>query len=159
MSNTLSFKPTMDIIIFVVFFLLFLWKGMRCPDKIIWCLLGWLVGFLTSSSTTRLYRGRAPRQSVWQFYVLPHMRQSWETMTSVSAGHIILTPTQPATMQKYYPAAQIISSLQLQWMAKLVSLGLDDMLYILCFPLIGTKKRISTSYRWRFCVCLGAEPK
>ena len=58
-------------------------------------LVGWLVGFLTSSSTTRLYRGRAPRQSVWQFYVRPHMRQSWETMTSVSAGHIILTPTQP----------------------------------------------------------------
>ena len=29
------------------------------------------------------------------FYVLPHTRQSWETMTSVSAGHIILTPTQP----------------------------------------------------------------
>ena len=51
-----------------------------------------LFGFLTSSSTTRLYRGRAPRQSVWQFYVLPHMRQSWETVTSVSAGHIILTP-------------------------------------------------------------------
>ena len=58
-------------------------------------LVGWLVGFLTSSSTTRLYRGRAPRQSVWQFYVLPHMRQSWETMTSVSADRIILTPTQP----------------------------------------------------------------
>ena len=56
----------------------------------------WFVGFLTSSSTTRLYRRRAPRQNVWQlFYVLPHMRQSWETMTSVSAGHIILTPTQP----------------------------------------------------------------
>ena len=54
-----------------------------------------LFGFLTSSSTTRLYRGRAPRQSVRQFYVLPHMRQSWETMTSVSAGHIILTSTQP----------------------------------------------------------------
>ena len=54
-----------------------------------------LVGFLTSSSTTRLYRGRAPRQSVWQFYVLLHTRQSWETMTSVSASHIILTPTQP----------------------------------------------------------------
>ena len=52
-----------------------------------------LVGFLTS--TTRLYRGWAPRQSVWQFYVLPHVRQSWETMTSVSASHIILTPTQP----------------------------------------------------------------
>ena len=27
-------------------------------------LVGWLVGFLKSSSTTRLYRGRAPRQSV-----------------------------------------------------------------------------------------------
>ena len=26
--------------------------------------VGWLVGFLTSSSTTRSYRGRAPRQSV-----------------------------------------------------------------------------------------------
>ena len=50
-----------------------------------------LFGFLTSLSTTRLYRG----QSVCQFYVLEHMRQSWETMTSVSAGHIILTPTQP----------------------------------------------------------------
>ena len=60
------------------------------------CLFGWLVGFLTSSSTTRLYRGRVPRQSVCQFYVLPHTRQSGETMTSVSAGHIILPPTQPA---------------------------------------------------------------
>ena len=59
------------------------------------CLVGWLVGVLKSSSTTRLYRGRASRQSFWQFYVLPHMRQSWETMTSVLAGHIILTPTQP----------------------------------------------------------------
>ena len=36
-----------------------------------------------------------PKTDVWQFYVLPHMRQSWETMTSVSTGHIILTPTQP----------------------------------------------------------------
>ena len=61
-----------------------------------------LVGFLTSSSTTRLYRGRAPRQSVLQFYVLPHMRQSWETMTSVSAGHIILTPTQPVRSGVYF---------------------------------------------------------
>ena len=54
-----------------------------------------LFGFLTPLSTTGLYRGRATRQSVWQFYVLPHMRQSWETMTSVSAGRIILTSTQP----------------------------------------------------------------
>ena len=36
-----------------------------------------------------------PKTDFWQFYVLPHTRQSWETMTSVSAGHIILTPTQP----------------------------------------------------------------
>ena len=43
--------------------------------------------FFKTSPTNRLYRGRAPR--------LPHMRQSWETTTSVSAGHIILTPTQP----------------------------------------------------------------
>ena len=27
-------------------------------------LVVWLVGFLTSSSTTMLYRGRAPRQSI-----------------------------------------------------------------------------------------------
>ena len=53
-----------------------------------------MVVFLASSSTTSLYRGRAQRQSVQQFYVLLHMRQSWETMTSVSAGHIILTPIQ-----------------------------------------------------------------
>ena len=46
-----------------------------------------MVGFLTSSSFTRLYRGRAPRQS-------------WETMTSVSAGHIILTPTQPVGTER-----------------------------------------------------------
>ena len=53
-----------------------------------------LFGFLTSSSTTRLYRGRAPRQerlTILRFYVLPLMRQSWETMTYVSAGHIIQT--------------------------------------------------------------------
>ena len=68
------------------------------PPLVLFCFIrvvGWLVGFLTSSSTTRLYRGRAARQSVWQFYVLPHSKQRGETMTSVSAGHIILTPTQP----------------------------------------------------------------
>ena len=59
-----------------------------------WICFVWY-GFLTPLSTTRLYHGRAPRQSIWQFYALPHMRQSWETMTSVSAGHIIMTPTQP----------------------------------------------------------------
>ena len=36
-----------------------------------------------------------PKTDIRQFYVLPHTRQSGKTMTSVSAGHIILTPTQP----------------------------------------------------------------
>ena len=54
-----------------------------------------LVDFLTSLSTTRLYRGRVPRlKSDNLFYVLLHTRQKGETITSVSAGHIILTPTQ-----------------------------------------------------------------
>ena len=51
-----------------------------------------LLAFLTYSSTTRLYCGRAPRQSV--NFMCCHTRD-WETMTSVSVGHIILTPTQP----------------------------------------------------------------
>ena len=60
-----------------------------------------LFAFLMSSSTTRLYCGRAPRQSVWQFYVLPHMRQSWETMASVSAGHINdYTDTDPTSRER-----------------------------------------------------------
>ena len=49
-----------------------------------------LFGFLTSSSTTRLYRGRVPRLTSGNF-----TRRSEDTMTSVSAGQIILTPTQP----------------------------------------------------------------
>ena len=54
----------------------------------------WLVGFLTPSSTTKLYRGRVPRLTCDNFtcYLT---RDSGETMTSVSAGHIILTPTKP----------------------------------------------------------------
>ena len=35
----------------------------------------WLVGLLTPFSSTRLQFGRAPRQSVRQFYVLPHMHK------------------------------------------------------------------------------------
>ena len=49
-----------------------------------------LFDFLTSSSTTRLYRVRVPRQC----YMLPHTRQRRETITSASASHIILTLTQ-----------------------------------------------------------------
>ena len=51
-------------------------------------LFGWLVGFLTSSSTNGLYRGRAPR-------LTPDDYKSGDTMTPVSAGHIIQTATQP----------------------------------------------------------------
>ena len=44
-------------------------KEVQCSFQItvsgnIFELVGWLVGFLMFSSTTRLYRGRAPRQSV-----------------------------------------------------------------------------------------------
>ena len=39
------------------------------------CLFGWLVGFLTSSSTTRLYRGRVLRLTSDNFTVLPHTRE------------------------------------------------------------------------------------
>ena len=53
----------------------------------------WLVVFLMSSSTTRLYRGRVQRLSSDNFMCCH--TQSGEIMTSVSAGHIILTPTQP----------------------------------------------------------------
>ena len=45
------------------------------------------VCFLLSSSLTRLYRERAPQDRASGNFTcwLPHMRQSWETMTSVSA--------------------------------------------------------------------------
>ena len=41
-----------------------------------------------------LYRGRVPRLTSDNFTCC-HTRERVETMTSVSAGHIILTPTQP----------------------------------------------------------------
>ena len=66
---------------------------LRCP-----CLFGWLVGFLTSSSITRLYRGRAPRQSVWQFYVLPHMRQSGDHDFYLNRSHY--TDTDPISRER-----------------------------------------------------------
>ena len=59
-----------------------------CLFVCLYRLFGWSVGFLQSSSASRLYRERVPR-----LIVLPHTRLSWEPMTSVSAGHI--TPTQP----------------------------------------------------------------
>ena len=54
-----------------------------------------LVGFLTSSSTTRLYCGRAPRQGVSQFYLLPHMRQSWGTNQEFCLNRLHYTDTDP----------------------------------------------------------------
>ena len=59
------------------------------------CLLVCLRGFITSSFRARLYRGRVPRLTSDNIKVLPQTRQSGETMTSVSADHIILTPIQP----------------------------------------------------------------
>ena len=52
-----------------------------------------LFGFLTSSSTTRLYRGRAPRQE--RLTILRAATHETELGDHVSAGHIIQTPTQP----------------------------------------------------------------
>ena len=51
-----------------------------------------LFGFLTSSSTTRLYRGRVPRLTSDNFRCF-HTRDRAGIMTSVSAGHIMLTPS------------------------------------------------------------------
>ena len=58
----------------------------------VWFWFG-LFGFLTSSSTTRLYRGRVPRLTSHNFTCC-HTRDRAETMASISAAHIILTPTQ-----------------------------------------------------------------
>ena len=52
--------------------------------------------FLQPSSAIRLSGGRVARLASDNFYVLPHKRQSGETMTSVSVSHMILTPAQPA---------------------------------------------------------------
>ena len=62
------------------------------PVQVIVCMFGWCPNVLIINQAI----SRAgPKTDVWQFYVLPHTRQSGETMTSVSAGHIILTPIQP----------------------------------------------------------------
>ena len=69
------------------------WWG---PNKTRGFCFVWLVGFLlTPSSATRLYPGRVPRLTSGNLNVLPLTRQSGEIMTSISAGRIILTPTQP----------------------------------------------------------------
>ena len=52
-----------------------------------------LVGFLTSSSTSRLYRGRAPRQRLTILRAATHETELGDH--DYHDGHIILTPTQP----------------------------------------------------------------
>ena len=59
------------------------------------CLLVCLVGFLTSSSTTRLYRRRVPRLTSLNRTRCHTRDKGGEIMTSVSVDHFILTPTQP----------------------------------------------------------------
>ena len=56
------------------------------------CLVGWLLNVVVNYWVISRTGPKTERLTI---YVLPHMRQSWETMASVSAGHIILTPTQP----------------------------------------------------------------
>ena len=53
-----------------------------------------LVGFINPRQQLGYMTERAPRLMSDNFTCC-HTRQSGETMTSVSAGHIILTPTQP----------------------------------------------------------------
>ena len=53
------------------------------------CLFVWALNVLVINQAI----SRVPRLTS---YVLPHTKHSGETMTSVSAGHTILTPTQPA---------------------------------------------------------------
>ena len=55
------------------------------------CLVGWFLNVLVNYQVISRPQDRASDN----FYMLLHMRQSWETMSSISAGHIILTPTQP----------------------------------------------------------------
>ena len=57
------------------------------------CLFGCLVFSCPCQQQGYIVEG--PKTDFWQFYVLPHTRQSGETMTSVSGEHIILTTTQP----------------------------------------------------------------
>ena len=54
-----------------------------------------LVGFLMSSPATRLYSGRVQRPASDNFTCCHTRDRSRQTMTSLSASHIIMTPTQP----------------------------------------------------------------
>ena len=60
------------------------------------CLFGWFLNVLFNNYAISQ---TCHKTDVWQFYVLPHTRQSRETMTFVSAGHILMTPTQPVEEQ------------------------------------------------------------
>ena len=52
-------------------------------------LVGWFLNVLVNYEVISRTGPKTKRLTIL------HMAQSWETMTSASAGHIILTPTQP----------------------------------------------------------------
>ena len=55
---------------------------------------GWYI-LKNNETDEEVVEGLVPRLTSDKFYVLPHTRQGGKTMTSASAGHIILTTTQP----------------------------------------------------------------
>ena len=57
------------------------------------CLFGWFLSVLVNYTVISRTGPKTERLTILR--AVTHMRQSWETMTAVSAGHIILTPTQP----------------------------------------------------------------
>ena len=67
------------------------------PNPLFFCLV--LFDFLTSSSATRLNRGQVSRLTSDNL-TCSHTRDRAVIMMSVSAGHIILTPTQPEGIRR-----------------------------------------------------------
>ena len=72
-------------IVGLLFALFTLWNGgVHCYA----CLFVWFLN-VPVNDKARSISQTGPKTNVCQFHVLPHTRQSGETMTSVSAGHII----------------------------------------------------------------------
>ena len=63
------------------------------------CLFGWFPNILVNN---KALSRTGPKTDVSHFYELPHTSQSRETMTSVSAGHLILRPTQPVGIGRLF---------------------------------------------------------
>ena len=62
------------------------------------CFFVWFVGFLTSSSTTRLYRGRAPRQSLTILRAATHEIELGDHDFCLSRSHY--TDTDPTSRER-----------------------------------------------------------